>query len=395
MTAKQSLYLRIPVSAFTAESRALSSAGGCRIRRIGYNEKTLTMSDETHQKSRDVFGRRKRDEAVYEDLFLGICLAAVLLTGCAPEKTGEKAGVDYSLEENWAYCENGEDEREADVFFICPTVFGGTDEEKNMAMDDEETKANFLGATNMEKGIYDGECRFFAPYYRQIGLNVYELPAADREEYLELAYEDVQDAFEYYCEEWNDGRPIVLAGFSQGADMCLRLMKDCFDDEALQDQLVACYAIGWSITEEELEENPHMKAAQGEADTGVIISFNSEAESITDSLMIPSGTKAVSINPLNWKTDGTKADKNQNLGACFTDYDGNIVNEIPELTGAYIDSTRGALKVTDVTPEEYPASLYIFEDGIYHLYDYQFFYRNLQENVKTRVESYMKAAQES
>ena len=56
--------------------------------------------------------------------FLGICLAAVLLTGCAPEKTGEKAGVDYSLEENWAYCENGEDEREADVFFICPTVFG-------------------------------------------------------------------------------------------------------------------------------------------------------------------------------------------------------------------------------------------------------------------------------
>ena len=327
--------------------------------------------------------------------FLGICLAAVLLTGCAPEKTGEKAGVDYSLEENWAYCENGEDEREADVFFICPTVFGGTDEEKNMAMDDEETKANFLGATNMEKGIYDGECRFFAPYYRQIGLNVYELPAADREEYLELAYEDVQDAFEYYCEEWNDGRPIVLAGFSQGADMCLRLMKDCFDDVALQDQLVACYAIGWSITEEELEENPHMKAAQGEADTGVIISFNSEAESITDSLMIPSGTKAVSINPLNWKTDGTKADKNQNLGACFTDYDGNIVNEIPELTGAYIDSTRGALKVTDVTPEEYPASLYIFEDGIYHLYDYQFFYRNLQENVKTRVESYMKAAQES
>ena len=262
-----------------------------------------------------------------------------------------------------------------------------------MAMDDEETKANFLGATNMEKGIYDGECRFFAPYYRQIGLNVYELPAADREEYLELAYEDVQDAFEYYCEEWNDGRPIVLAGFSQGADMCLRLMKDCFDDEALQDQLVACYAIGWSITEEELEENPHMKAAQGEADTGVIISFNSEAESITDSLMIPSGTKAVSINPLNWKTDGTKADKNQNLGACFTDYDGNIVNEIPELTGAYIDSTRGALKVTDVTPEEYPASLYIFEDGIYHLYDYQFFYRNLQEYVKTRVESFMKAAQ--
>ena len=37
MAAKQALYLRIPVSAFTAENRALSSAGGCHIRRIWYN----------------------------------------------------------------------------------------------------------------------------------------------------------------------------------------------------------------------------------------------------------------------------------------------------------------------------------------------------------------------
>ena len=31
---------------------------------------------------------------------------------------------------------------------------------------------------------------------------------------------------------------------------------------------------------------------------------------------------------------------------------GKIKNEIPELTGAYIDPVRGALKVTDVTAEE-------------------------------------------
>ncbi|CBK76065.1 hypothetical protein CLS_01900 [[Clostridium] cf. saccharolyticum K10] len=38
MTAGRALYLRIPVSAFTAESRALNSAGGCHIRRIWYNK---------------------------------------------------------------------------------------------------------------------------------------------------------------------------------------------------------------------------------------------------------------------------------------------------------------------------------------------------------------------
>lgn len=45
-----------------------------------------------------------------------------------------------------------------------------------MSMDDDTTKSDFLGATNMEKGIYDQDARFFVPYHRQVGLNVYELP---------------------------------------------------------------------------------------------------------------------------------------------------------------------------------------------------------------------------
>lgn len=306
-----------------------------------------------------------------------------------PENENQETPVDYSQETSWAYLETEDDSQQADAFFVCPTVYGGSAEEPNMSLEDEDTKESFLGAINMEKGIYDGDCRFFAPYYRQIGLAVYELPAAEQEEYLETAYEDVEDAFQYYYENYNDGRPIVLAGFSQGAELCLKLLEECFDEEALNEQLIACYAIGWRVTEEDLEEYPHMKFAEGEADTGVIVAFNSEAEGIEDSLMIPAGTKTLAINPLNWKTDSTPADKSLNMGACFTNYSGEIETEIPQLTGAYIDEERGALKVTDVTPEDYPAGLSLFEDGIYHLYDYQFFYRNLQENVHTRVEAYL------
>lgn len=231
-------------------------------------------------------------------------------------------------------------------------------------------------------------CRIH-PALRYFQSNVYALPAEEREPYLALAYEDVKDAFTYYLEHYNEGQPIILAGFSQGADMSIRLLKDCFAEEEVNDLLVACYAIGWSITEEELAEYPHLQFASGEDDTGVIVSFNSEAETVTDSLMIPAGTRTLAINPLNWKTDGTPAGKEENLGACFTDYGGNIVTELPQLTGAYLDLERGALKVTDVTPEEYPPVLPIFSDGVYHLYDYQFFYRNLQENVGVRLESYL------
>lgn len=297
--------------------------------------------------------------------------------------------ADYSLEENWAYLETEDSGKDADIFFVTPTVYMGTEDSFNMSLEDDDTKSSFLGSINMEKGIYDDNARFFAPYYQQAGLNVYTIPVEEREQYLEVAYEDVKAAFEYYMENYNEERPIVLAGFSQGADMCLRLMKDYFHEEENAELLVACYAIGWSITEDEMEQYPHLAFAAGETDTGVIVAFNSESEEITDSLMIPEGTKTLAINPLNWETDGTVADKSLNQGACFTDYDGNIKEEIPQLTGAYIDETRGALKVTDVTPQEYPPVLDIFEDGIYHLYDYQFFYRNLEENVQDRIEAFV------
>ena len=85
--------------------------------------------------------------------------------------------------------------------------------------------------------------------------------------------------------------------------------QDFFADEELNGLLVACYAIGWRITGEELEEYPHLRFAAGEDDTRVIIAFNSEAEDVTDSLMIPAGTRTLAINPLNWETDGTPAGK--------------------------------------------------------------------------------------
>lgn len=324
----------------------------------------------------------KKNRSIIISVFI---LLSICLGGCSKQDSI----TDYSNLENWAYFESDAAGKNADVFFVCPTVYFGSDDSYNMELTDEDTKADFLGAINMEKGIYDADSRFFAPYYSQAAFPVYSMEDVDREQYLKLAFDDVENAFEYYYENCNDDHPLILAGFSQGADMCIRLMKECFTDKDRQNQLIACYAIGWSITDEEIEEYPQLKFAEGESDTGVIVSFNSEAENIDDSLMIPKGTKTLSINPLNWKTDSAIADKSLNLGACFTNYDGKIETEINNLTGAYIDDVRGALKVTDVTPEEYPAGIDIFEDGIYHLYDYQFFYRNLQNNVQTRIDSYL------
>lgn len=293
---------------------------------------------------------------------------------------------DYSVSENWAYFGIGEDQ-EVDLFLICPTV--DMKDEYNMAMDDEETKASFLGALNMERGIYEERTRMYAPYYRQASMKVYGLDPVEREPWLELAYTDVSSSFSWYLEHENNGRPIILAGFSQGADMCYRLLEEYFGDEELYGRLVAVYAIGWPCTQEMVDACPQIRPAQSAEDLGVVISFDCEAPEISETFITPAGTRSLSINPLNWRTDGTPADKSENLGACFTDYSGTITSEIPSLCGCYLVTERGVVKVTDVNAADYPAVVPGLPDGAYHIYDYLFFYRNLQQNVKLRTERYL------
>lgn len=295
---------------------------------------------------------------------------------------------DYSNQDNWAYFAIGE-EKDADLFLICPTV--DMKDEYNMAMDDEKTKRSFTGALNMERGIYEDSTRMYAPFYRQGAMKIYDLEPEEREPYLEFAYKDISAAFSWYLENENNGRPIVLAGFSQGADLCCRLLEEYFGDSDLYDQLVAVYAIGWPVTEDMVNEFPQIRPASSADDTGVVICLDCESPELEESFINPAGQKTFSINPLNWKTDSTPADKTENKGACFTDYSANIKQEVPELCGCYIDEERGTIKVTDVTPEEYPPVLPILPEGSYHLYDYQFFFRNLQQNVSDRVNAFVES----
>lgn len=293
------------------------------------------------------------------------------------------------LTNNWVYFGVGDD-KDIDLFLVCPTV--DTLDEEFMSLENDVMKGYFAGALEMERGLYEESTRMYAPYYRQMAMNGYELDLTERERRLAIAYKDVSDAFAYYLENENNGRPIILAGFSQGADMVYRLMEEYFGSEEMQQKLVAAYPIGWACTEDMVKEYPQIKPAQSADDLGAVVSFDCEAPEVTETIINPAGQKAYCINPLNWKTDPTPADKSLNMGSRFMKSSGKIKSEAEQLCGCYIDEERGVLKVTDVTSEEYPAVLGILPEGAYHIYDYQFFFKNLQENVKHRVELYMEQA---
>lgn len=319
-----------------------------------------------------------------------IMLLLVLAAFCSLASAKE---ADYADTGSWAYWRVGES-KPADLFIVCPTVDLGTGGNKNMSLADNEAKKNFYGALNMERGIYEQHCRMYAPYYRQATLADYTLPRQDAAAYFDLAYSDVRAAFLYYMHHENNGRPFVLSGFSQGAEMCLRLLKEFGNEDFVKDNMVACYAIGWRFTPQEAAEYPYIQPAKGADDLGKVIIFNSEAPEVTSSAMVPEGVKSFAINPLTWNCGTQKAPKTLNAGACFTDYSGAVVREVPQLTGCYIDSVRGTLKVTDVDKKEFVPGLPLFSEGVYHIYDYQFFYRNLQQNVNLRIKTFMEERQE-
>ncbi|MBR4158193.1 MAG: DUF3089 domain-containing protein [Oscillospiraceae bacterium] len=315
--------------------------------------------------------------------FLVFLLIAALALPAAVLAAPAASGVpDYADRGNWAYFADGED-KDVDVFLICPLV--DTKSETNALVINERLKGKFLNALDMEKGIYSDVGRMYSPFYRQMSLNAYRLSETERTKPLELAYGDISAAFRWYLDNENNGRGLILAGFSQGGEMCLELLKEYYGGESaeavsLRNNLIAVYAIGWSFTAETAEAYPQIVAAKGETDTGTVISFDCEDGSLSGTLVNPAGKKALSINPLNWKTDGTVADRSRNLGAVMS----TGAQPIPALCGAYLGS-RGELVVTDVTADEYPPGIDIFAEGSFHIYDYQFFFENLRENVATRT----------
>jgi len=65
-----------------------------------------------------------------------------------------KESIDYSDKSNWAYWNEGT-EKSADLFFVCPTVDMGKDGNFNSDVTNEKYRESFVGAINMELGIYN------------------------------------------------------------------------------------------------------------------------------------------------------------------------------------------------------------------------------------------------
>ena len=152
---------------------------------------------------------------------------------------------------------------------------------------------------------------------------------------------------------------------------------------------MAAYAVGYSITKADLVNYQYLKLAEGESDTGVIISYHTEGpknveENAHNVAVLPGG---ISINPLNWKRDETYAAASENKGSLRLNEETNEY-EIQDLDiDAQVNLARGVVvTTTTIKPSADPR---FFGPASYHEDDYPFFYNNIKENVAKRVAAYL------
>lgn len=312
---------------------------------------------------------------------------------------GAPKTLDYSDKHNWVALPEKID-KPVDVFYVHPTIYSGKNP-KNMDISDPKLRAFAKGLTVAQAGVYSGSANLFAPFYRQQsgavqdeftargGTNMFIDPT------FQLGAGDVEAAFDYYLKHFNRKRPFIIAGHSQGTMTLINLMRKRFNDPKLQKHLVAAYLIGYSVTKDDLKKYPWMKRARGADDTGVIITYNTEGPGSTGSPVYLKG--AIAINPVNWKNDSTLAKSHEHLGAVFfDDAKGKLIEEIDHFAEAYVDTDKGVLVIKNMKKPKSPkidlVHLGRYPAGVYHKFDYAFWFNNLKQNVKQRIKSYLKKA---
>ena len=323
-------------------------------------------------------------------LFAMLVLAGgLILAACGHDGTALTAPTvtDYTQTAHWLSLPAPY--KKVDIFYLYPTSWNKvnpTDPNIN-EIDNVSMLAGAKKSFANQATAFETVGNVYAPYYRQADSGyILGLPEAERQQIVGgIPTRDAVAAFDYYIKHFNNGRPFVLAGHSQGSMVLLNLLADYMKaNPEVYGRMIAAYVIGYSVTQDFLDHNPHLKFARGADDTGVIISYNTQSPDVAagaNPVVLPGN---LVINPINWKMDATYAPTSAGLGTYGPDNTGTL-SQLPQYADAQVDPVKGVLVTTAASPGVSPH----FPAGVYHIYDYNFYYFNLRDNAANRVAKYL------
>jgi len=320
--------------------------------------------------TKNIFGLR---------MFTTFAILLFIISSC--KKDEEINTSDYSMSSHWLSIPATV--YPVDIFYFYPTAWTNSDSlPKICAIDDSSMMVKAPGAFARQATVFSTVGNIYAPYYRQDNLS-----AVDRLNVIAgIPTLDAIAAFDYYIKNFNKGRPYILAGHSQGSNVLNNLLASYMkDNPQVYSKMIAAYVIGFPVTAEYLANNPHLKFAQGPDDTGVIISYNTQAPGVLPGTNpVLSGMVGKVINPITWTRDETMATTAQGLGSYMPVPPTYAFMQVPQYADAKVDTTNGVLicSTADISLG--------FGPGIFHSYDYPFYYFNLRANAANRVQKFLK-----
>ena len=167
-------------------------------------------------------------------LVCAMVFSLVASTGALAETDSAGDAPDYSQTSCWYQIP--EITKEVDTFFVYPTEYLASNEgDPDYATLDNAVMLD--GVENIDHrflaSVYEDSTNVFMPYYRQASFRVQGdawRKTGDIRNALKDAspYADITAALDYYFENYNNGRPFILASHSQGSGICSLVLENYF-----------------------------------------------------------------------------------------------------------------------------------------------------------------------
>jgi hypothetical protein len=308
---------------------------------------------------------------------------------------------DYALESNWAALPwradagdgvppdsgftNNQSSAPIDVLYLHPTtaVFGGN----GWMGSTEDWITRFVtdsGTLPQQVTAFNNTARIFAPRFRQMRMASFGKGTdADRQAAIEMGSSDVERAFQYYLDHWNDGRGFIIASFSQGAMFTEKLLAKRAAQPGFRQKLVAAYLLGMRLSPDAFGDV--LPLCNSALQTGCFISWNSIAND-GKAGRYGTGDAIACVNPLSWKADTETVAAEANLGSLPMIGLMGIKPLVPGQVGARCDE-QGVLWVDRPRAEGFTAQ--VSSSGSFHPYEYNLFYANIRLNAAQRAQRFL------
>jgi hypothetical protein len=346
-------------------------------------------------------------------LILTVCMVG-LFAGCgsssntgkpsttAPLETSQ-GNPDYSNASNWLSLPSSTATgKKVDVFYLSDTTYQKPDANSpNIGpIDDPAMQQGAKAAFSRTATAFDTVADIYAPYNRQVdAMYKKSLPVAQQNKLEDgIPTSDATSAFDYYIKHYNKGRPYILAGHSQGSNLLANILSAyMLKNPRVYKRMVAAYVIGYSITPQYLSQNPELRFAEGPSDTGVIVSYNTEAPVVdgVNPVTLPGG---IAINPITWTRSEEPASAQQNLGGiaidpktgyAVLDAEGKPAR-VEHYADARVNKDRGVVICSTADVNLLSPGNALLPKGVYHSFDYPFYYFDIRANADERVARYLK-----